>query len=131
MASEADDLLSAEQAVQNLLKELQALKKQVGDYDSARQSLDTARQSLDGLVQQTAALAEKTHSAITTLSKIGTPEILARVDAVRLAINEFGVGSTKQVAGVRKLAVTGLLISILTLVVSAAVLAKLFVFAAH
>jgi glutaredoxin 2 len=127
MANEVNELLTAEQAVQDVLKELQALKKQVGGYDSAKQSLEAVRQSLDGLVEKTSTLAEKTLSATTMLGKIGTPEIIARAESIKLAITEFATESAKQVKSARKTAFAGLLISVSSLLVSAAILVVLLI----
>lgn len=91
MANEAEELLAAEQAVQQLLKELEELKKQIGGYDQARQNLEGVRLTLQTMVERTQTLTEKTHLAITVLSKIGTPEIIARVDGVKTAIKDLGV----------------------------------------
>lgn len=118
--------MKAEQEVQQLLIELQTLKKQVGGYDTARQSLEEVRQSLNGLVERTSALAEQTHSVTTTMAKIGTPEIIGRTDSIKLAIKEFASESAKQVKSVRSTAFAGLLISGISLLVSLAILAKLF-----
>ena len=126
MDNEVEQLLKAEQEVQQLLKELQGLKKQVGGYDTARQSLEEVRESLNGLVEKTSSLAEQTHLATTTLVKIGTPEIISRVESIKLAITEFAGESTKQAKGVRTTAFAGLLISGISLLVSLAILAKLF-----
>ena len=125
MVNEVDKLLTAEQAVQDVLEELQALKKQVGGYDSAKQSLEAVRQSLDRLVEKTSTLAEKTHSATTMLGKIGTPEIIARAESIKLAITEFAAESAVQVKTVRNTAFAGLLVSAFSLLISAAILALL------
>jgi hypothetical protein len=150
MACEVDEILMAETAVQDLLVELQELRKQVGGYDSAKLSLESARQSLDGLVEKTSALAERTHSATIMLGTIGTPEIIARSDSIKQTIVEFAADTAKQtpeiiahsedvkkvviefaadtakrVKSVRNIAFAALLVSIFSLLALLAVLAEL------
>ena len=93
MANEVDELLTAEEAVQDVLKELHALKEEVGGYESAKQSLEAVRQSLDALVERTSNLAD---SATTMLGKIGTPEIIARVEHIKQAVTESAIDSANQ-----------------------------------
>jgi DNA repair exonuclease SbcCD ATPase subunit len=131
MDNEVEQLLKAEQEVQQLLKELQALKKQVGGYDTARQSLEEVRESLNGLVEKTSSLAEQTHLATTTLVKIGTPEIISRVESIKLAITEFAVESAKQMKSVKSTAFAGTIISVFSLLVSIAILVKLLMATSH
>ena len=76
MSKEADELLAAEEAVQELLSELEKLKHQIGGYGAAKDSLNHVSLKLGELVQQTQKLSEATLIAITVLTKIGTPEIL-------------------------------------------------------
>jgi hypothetical protein len=125
MANDVDDLLKAEQAVQEVLKELQTLKRQVGGYETAKQSLEDVRQALDGLIEKTSALAEQTYSATTTLGKIGTPEIIARAESIKLAIGQLAADSQKQAKGVRNLVFAVLIIAAICLLASIAILAKL------
>ncbi len=126
MANDADDLLKAEQAVQDVLKELQALKRQVGGYETAKQSLEDIRQTLNGLIEKTSALAEQTHTATTALGKIGTPEILARADALKQALGQLAADAPKQADRVRKIASAGLIVSAVSLLGIVAILVKLF-----
>lgn len=99
MANETEQLLSTEQAVQQLLKELETLMKQVGGYDHAKQSLEEVRQGLRGLIERTSSLAEQTQSATATLGKIGTPEILARVDNAKSAVTQSVEATGGKVGG--------------------------------
>jgi len=137
MASDVDNLLAAEEAVQDVLKELHALKRQVSGYDTATQTLEAVRLSLDDLVAKTSALAERTHSATTTLGNIGTPEILTRAENIKSAISELAAASAKQsselasasakqMRSVRSTATAALLFSILSVVASIVILTKLF-----
>src|ERR1039458_5058805 len=97
MDNQVEGLLSAEQAVQDVLKELEALKKQVGGYDTAKQSLEEVRQLLLSLIERTATLGVQTHPATAMLAKIGTPEIIARAESIKLAITGFAAEFAKQV----------------------------------
>ena len=58
MANDAGDLLQAEQAVQDVLKEPEALKRQVGGNDTAKQSLEGVRKALESLIAKTATTSE-------------------------------------------------------------------------
>jgi hypothetical protein len=127
MDNQVEELLKAEQAVQDLLKELQALKTQVGGYDSAKKSLEDVRQSLNVLVETTSTLAEKTHSATTILNKIGTPEIIARTENIKLAITQLAGESKQLIMDLKKTVHTGLLISGFSLLVSIAILVTLLI----
>jgi hypothetical protein len=158
MPSEIENLLSAEQEVQNLLAELHELKTQVGGYDTAKQSLEAVRHSLLKLVEETTALAAKAHAATEKLRDIGTPEILARSESIRqsiaelraqvtsrsealglavtelagevtaraeanlLAITESRTESAKGTSGLRKLVLAGLAVSIVSALITLAVL---------
>ena len=99
MANETEQLLSTEQAVQQLLKELETLMKQVGGYDHAKQSLEEVRQGQRGLIERTSSLAEQTQSATATHGKIGTPEILARVDNAKSAVTQSVEATGGRVGG--------------------------------
>jgi hypothetical protein len=127
MANEADNLLKAEQAVQDVLKQLEALKKQVGGYETAKQSLEEVRRTLDRLIEKTSTLAEQTHIATATLGKIGTPEILSRADGLKQAIGLLATDAAKQGQRARKVALAGLIVSVICLLGVIAILMKLFV----
>jgi DNA repair exonuclease SbcCD ATPase subunit len=126
MNNEVDELLNAEQAIQDLLKELRVLKQQVGGYENATKSLDEVRNSLDKLVEKTSTLAEKTHSAVTVLAKIGTPEIIARTESLKLEVVELSNESGKKLKGINNVTIAGLVISVLSLATTLAILVKLF-----
>lgn len=89
MSNEAQQLLSAEQVIQELLLELGSLKAQIGGYDTARQSLQQTQGVLSDLVVKTSTLAEQTHEATLMLGKVGTPEIILRIDGGQASIKEF------------------------------------------
>lgn len=88
MATDAEHLLATEQAIHELLRELEELKAQVGGYEHARKSLDEVRQTLEQLVERTSSLAEQTHSLTGTLGRIGTPEIMVRIDNARSEVSQ-------------------------------------------
>jgi hypothetical protein len=123
MASEVDELLGAEEAVQQVLSELEALKAQVGHYSSAKQSLQTATDGLRSLIDKTSLLAEKAQNTIVELGKIGTPEILARISEAKQAVADSSSQVATEMQKLRSwilrfgvLALVSLLISVATLV---------------
>jgi cell division septum initiation protein DivIVA len=126
MANDADDLLQAEQAVQDVLKELEALKRQVSGYDTAKQSLEGVRQALDSLIAKTSALAEQTHAVTATLSKIGTPELLSRAESLKEGVAALAADIPKQSERVRSVALAGLIVSAVSLIGVIVILVKLF-----
>jgi DNA repair exonuclease SbcCD ATPase subunit len=126
MANDADDLLQAEQAVQDVLKELETLKRQVGGYDTARQSLEGVRQALENLIAKTSALAEQTYAVTATLGKIGTPELLSRAESLKDAIAALTADMPKQAERVRSVALAGLIASAVSLLGVVVILVKLF-----
>jgi ElaB/YqjD/DUF883 family membrane-anchored ribosome-binding protein len=91
MSKESDELLEAEQAVQELLSELEKLKRQIGGYSDAREALNHVSQKLGELIQQTQTLTEGTHRAITVLTKIGTPEILNAIKELAMSLTSLAV----------------------------------------
>ena len=90
MSTDADELLKAEQAVQELLKELQNLKGEIGGYETARKSLTETQAALADLVTRISALTERTQAVAESLRTIGTPEILSRISRVR-SLNIVGL----------------------------------------
>lgn len=84
--AEIDELLRAEEAIQQLLSELEALKAQVGHYSAAKQSLQDATESLRSLVDKTSVVAERAHNTFTELGRIGTPEILAQIGDTKQSV---------------------------------------------
>jgi DNA repair exonuclease SbcCD ATPase subunit len=126
MANDANDLLQAEQAVQDVLKELEALKRQVGGYDTAKQSLEGVRQALESLIAKTSALAEQTHTVTTTLGKIGTPELLSRAESLKEAVAALTADMPKLAVRVRRIALAGLIVSAVSLIGVVVILVKLF-----
>ena len=89
MSKEADDLLEAEKAIQELLSELKELKDQIEGYAGAREALDQVSRKLGQMVEKTQTLTEATHGAITVLMKIGTPEILSSIKVLNNELREF------------------------------------------
>lgn len=89
MSKEADDLLEAEKAIQELLSELKELKDQIEGYADAREALNQVSRKLGEMVEKTQTLTEATHGAITVLLKIGTPEILSSIKVLNNELREF------------------------------------------
>ena len=137
MSKEVDELLEAEEAVQELLSELEELKRQISGYGDAREALNHVSRKLGELVEQTQTLSEGTHSAITVLTKIGTPEILNAIQELASSLNFLAVQidqSLKQQAiesenRIRQLNSkinTNIFISSCSLIVTVAIIASLF-----
>ena len=84
----SESLLSAEQAIRDLLGKLQDLKDQTEGYSAARDSLQNTNKSLNDLIDNTRTLSEKALDATVALKEIGTPEILAKVAELATGIQE-------------------------------------------
>jgi hypothetical protein len=124
MNGDVDQLLAAEQAIKDVLVELDALRVQLGSYSTARDALEHVRGSLAELASKTSLLAEKTHAATTTLATIGSPEILSRLEGLRSSVATIPLDTPAEVRSVRKIALAGLVATLASLCVSAAILAK-------
>jgi hypothetical protein len=79
MATEAEQLLSAEQAVQDLLSKLEHLRRETESYSEAGAALAETRAEVAQLVSQLRALTEQTSEVLKVLGEVGTPEILVRL----------------------------------------------------
>ena len=84
----SESLLSAEQAIRDLLGKLQDFKDQTEGYSAARDSLQNTSKSLNDLIDNTSTLSEKALDATVALKEIGTPEILAKVAELATGIQE-------------------------------------------
>ena len=137
MSKEADELLEAEEAVQELLSELEELKRQIGGYGDARDALNHVSQKLGELVQQTQTLSEGTHSAIKVLTKIGTPEILNAIQeltsslkflAVQIdqSLKQQAIESENRIKQLNSKINTNIFISSCSLIVTVAIIASFF-----
>ena len=82
MATDVKRLVDAEQAVQDLLSELGALRAETEHYSSAAKSLLDTRQDLCDLCQRTSELAGAAHESVAAVKEIGTPVLLDRLDEV-------------------------------------------------
>lgn len=80
MAKETDGFLSAEEAVQSLLKNLKQLKLETEGYDKARSTLEDTREQLAALSGKIGILADQSRLVIESLRKIGTTEILRQLE---------------------------------------------------
>lgn len=78
--SGVEEFLRAEDEAYRLVDELEKLKKEVESYSTARESLEKTQQSLNQLTAKIGDLAARSAVVIETVSKIGTPEILARLE---------------------------------------------------
>ena len=136
MSKEADELLEAEEAVQELLSELEELKRQINGYGDARDALNHVSRKLGELVQQTQTLSEGTHSAITVLTKIGTPEILNAIQeltsslkflAVQIdqSLKQQTIESENRIKQLNSKINTNIFISSCSLIVTVAIIASL------
>ena len=83
MAKESEQLLAAEEAVQQLLRNLERLKAEIEGYAKAKLSLEETRVGLQRLTGQIGDLAGRVASVAESLRKIGTPELLSRIDAAK------------------------------------------------
>lgn len=82
MSDDAKVLLEAEQAVQSLLTEVEALKAQAGSYSEARGDIQAVRSDAQQLLQRLTTVSQRLKDLVDTVSGIGTAEILRRVDAI-------------------------------------------------
>lgn len=85
MATEAEALLHAEMAADKLLEDLEKLRQQVGGYGRARAELEAVRADAQRLLTEVAALVGRAREVISTMSVIGTPELLSRVESAKAA----------------------------------------------
>lgn len=78
--SGVEEFLRAEDEAYRLVDELEKLKKEVESYSTARESLERAQQALTQLAVRIGDLAARSAVVIDTMLKIGTPEILGRLE---------------------------------------------------
>lgn len=103
MGNEAEQLLAAEEAVQELLAHLTELSREMEGYSRAKSSLEDAREAVASLATD---LKELTHCAagiIETLGKVGTPEILARLESIGSSSGATGNLASKAAEAVESL----------------------------
>lgn len=86
MADEVDQILQTEQALNELLHELNQLKGQIAGFETARSSLDQVRADLTDAASRLAGLAERLDGVTAQIATIGTPEIVARIGAAEEAL---------------------------------------------
>ena len=91
MASEAEKLLQAEQAVQELLNNVGELKREIENYAQASASLSEARDHLSRLTSSIDDLVRKSTQIIETLGRLGTPEILSKVEEVKGVVDSLSI----------------------------------------
>ena len=107
MPSDAERLLAAEEAVRQLLGTLDRLKSEVGGYAKAATALSDARDQIAALVPQVGGLIGGTSEVVQVLGRVGTPEILARLDQVASTIESALQGLEQLQTRIEDLALTG------------------------
>jgi hypothetical protein len=91
MAEEAQQLLAAEEAVQELLTNLKVLKSEIDHYSEAKSSLADTRDAVVNLAAELSGLTGRAAGIIETIGEVGTPEILVRDrDSPRLHSGDSG-----------------------------------------
>jgi hypothetical protein len=93
MATDTEKFLEAEQAVHELLENLGELKKEIESYSEAGKSFKESNDHIGHLATSITDLNRKTADVVQTLSQIGTPAILAKIEEVQKAAHIF---STEQ-----------------------------------
>ena len=89
MTDEAEHLLDAEAAVQELLQDLVRLQSEVESYSTAAKSLGEAKDGLNELVSTVGDLAGRSLSVVDTLGKVGTPEIIGKIEGLAELVREL------------------------------------------
>ena len=90
MADPAEELLAAEEAVQELLGTLKELRKEIGQYGEAKQSLADTHREIAVLSASLEHLARRGSEILKALGKIGTPEILAKIAELNESLHAVG-----------------------------------------
>lgn len=111
MAEEAEQLLAAEEAVQELLTSLRALKSEIEHYSEAKSSLTNTRDVVVNLATELSELTRRTAGIIEIIGKVGTPEILARLESICSSIKVAGesIRSLKAETETLRTAIAGIL----------------------
>lgn len=76
MDERTEQLLESEQVITDLVAELEELKREVGGYSEAKQSLDEAGSGLAVAADSLKGLGQRVHDMVAALRAIGTPELL-------------------------------------------------------
>jgi hypothetical protein len=66
-----------------LVRDLEALRKQAGQFSDAKEELKTTREELSRLIDETKTLAVQNQQVLTHLNKIGSGEILEQLTQVQ------------------------------------------------
>jgi hypothetical protein len=103
MAEEAQQLLAAEEAVQELLTNLKVLKSEIDHYSEAKSSLADTRDAVVNLAAELSGLTGRAAGIIETIGEVGTPEILVRLESMRLSIETAGESIRSLEAGTETL----------------------------
>lgn len=94
MATETDEFLKAEDAVNELLANLERLKGEIGSYESARKSLEDTGDALRQITASLDQAARQANGVFELLQQIGTPEILNEIRRLSDASGRLATLST-------------------------------------
>jgi len=86
MPQETDKFLQAEEAAEKLTETLKKLHTEATSYQTAKKELDAVRQRLLGLIESTEKVVVDTQETIKTLKAIGGPEILKRLNNLKILV---------------------------------------------
>ena len=86
MSQETDKFLQAEESAEKLTETLKKLHTEATSYQTAKKELDVVRQRLLGLIESTEKVAADTQEIIKTLKDIGGPEILKRLNNLKILV---------------------------------------------
>ena len=86
MEKETQKFLEAEETATKLVDTLNQLHTEATSYQNAATELELVRQQLTGLIESTKEVVVSSHEVVKTLKKIGVPEVLVRLNRLRLLI---------------------------------------------
>ncbi len=84
MSQEAERFLQAEKSAQDVLEALSSLEQEAVSYKTSTKELHAVRQDLVGLIDSIQAVADDTHEVVKLIKAIGGPEILERVERLKI-----------------------------------------------
>jgi len=97
MKPHAESLLSTEEAIEQLLNDLDELRSAIGEHHDARASLEKTREQIQVLQNRLSDIASAMNDAAQSLRTVGTPQILeeiskqtALVQNVKESTNKLG-----------------------------------------
>jgi hypothetical protein len=89
-ANRVEAFLEAEEQATSLVTELQRLKMEMGSYQDAQITLDKAIDQIEPLLEQMTIAGETLAVLSKTLRENGTPELIARTEAIEQRITQLG-----------------------------------------